>query len=233
MSPEDFARAMWTHRVSAIIRTDRRDVAAAAMEAAVRGGIRIVEFTLTTPGALDLVAEFSARRDLPEVDGLDRLIVGAGTVLRPQDVRDVAAAGGRFVVSPVLDPEVIREAQKRGIASMPGGHTPTELLTAHRLGATLLKLFPAPAGGPAWLVSVLAPMPFLRVVPTNGVDLENLAAWLHAGAWGVGLVRPLFAPAAMEAADVSAIEARARALRSAAMSVVRSEATPPHDPFAS
>jgi 2-keto-3-deoxy-6-phosphogluconate aldolase len=87
----------------------------------------------------------------------------------------------RFLVSPVTDAAVIRRATELGVASIPGGHTPTELLAAHRAGAPLVKLFPAPAGGPAWLRSLLAPLPFLKVVPTNGVDQDNARQWLDAG----------------------------------------------------
>ena len=95
------------------------------------------------------------------------------------------------------------------IASMPGTHTPTEMLRAHRAGADLCKLFPAAAGGPVWVRSVLGPMPYLKIVPTNGVDETNAADWLAAGAFGVGFVAPLFPADDLAGGHWDAIEARA------------------------
>ena len=163
MTPADFVAALGRHRTSAIVRTDETSTAALAMDAALRGGVRIIEFTLTTPGAFELVTEFAGRR-VHAIDGIEQPIVGAGTVLRTDEVERAAAAGASFVVSPVFDAEVVRAANDCGLAVLPGVHTPTEMLAAWRAGAPLLKLFPAPAGGPTWLRSVLAPLPFLRVV---------------------------------------------------------------------
>jgi 2-dehydro-3-deoxyphosphogluconate aldolase/(4S)-4-hydroxy-2-oxoglutarate aldolase len=118
-------------------------------------------------------------------------------------------AGARFLVSPVVDEIVIGAAAQLGVASMPGTHTPTEMLRAHRAGAQLCKLFPAPAGGPAWVRSVLGPMPWLKIVPTNGVDEHNAADWMAAGVYGVGFVAPLFPAADLAAGRWDAIEARA------------------------
>jgi 2-dehydro-3-deoxyphosphogluconate aldolase/(4S)-4-hydroxy-2-oxoglutarate aldolase len=216
MTPEEFVCALELHRTSAIVRADSQAVARGAMNAAITGGVRIVEFTLTTPGALDLVAEFSARDPLERVDGIDRVIVGAGTVLTVEQARDAVKAGARFLVSPVADARVIRAAADLGVAMIPGVHTPTEMLRAHEDGAPLLKLFPAPAGGPAYLRSVLAPLPFLKIVPTNGVDESNIAAWIAAGAWAVGLVGPLFVAEDLATQNWPAIEARARRLRALA-----------------
>ena len=92
---------------------------------------------------------------------------------------------------------------------MPGAHTPTEMLVAHELGAPLVKLFPAPAGGPTWLRSLLGPLPFLRVVPTNGVDESNVVEWLGAGAYAVGFAVSLFEAADLAGSRFDDIEARA------------------------
>jgi len=193
-------------RASAILRTPHAEAAAPAMEAAIRGGFRVVELTLNTPGALDRIAELARR---------DELLVGAGTVLTPADAREAVRAGARFLVSPVVDEEVIETALALGVAVVPGAATPTELLRARRAGAPLQKLFPAPGGGPAWLAATLAPLPFLRVVPTSGVDRSNAAAWLAAGAFAVGFVRPLFEPEDLEAGRFDRIEERARQLLAA------------------
>ncbi len=218
MTPEAFVRTLGRHRTTAIIRSGDTDLAAAAMAAAIAGGVRIVEFTLTTPGAYELIAEFSrpevSRPEVSREGSLpEPLVVGAGTVLELHELERALAAGAGFVVSPVFDPVIIRAANEAGVAVLPGVHTPTEMLAAHRAGAPLLKLFPSPAGGPAWLQSVLAPLPMLRVVPTHGVTIDNIGAWLEAGAWAVGLVADLFRPAWLAARDYGAITEHARALR--------------------
>jgi 2-dehydro-3-deoxyphosphogluconate aldolase/(4S)-4-hydroxy-2-oxoglutarate aldolase len=190
-------------RATAIVRCDDQEVAASAMEAAVRGGFSIVEFTLTVPGVFELVQEFSSR---------EGLIVGAGTVLRPQDAEAAVEAGARFLVSPVVDEAVIGRALDLGVDVMPGTHTPTEMMRAHAAGAALLKLFPALAGGPSWLRALLGPLPFLRVVPTNGVDESNVVEWLESGAFAAAFAATLFTPEDLLAADYSAIENRARTI---------------------
>jgi 2-dehydro-3-deoxyphosphogluconate aldolase/(4S)-4-hydroxy-2-oxoglutarate aldolase len=201
-----FLAVMKRLRATAILRTNSQAVAAAAMEAAVRGGFRHLEFTLTTPGALELVTEFSRRPDL---------VVGAGTVLTVENAKGAVRAGARFLVSPVMDEEVVRAAVDLGAVAIPGCHTPTELLRAHRAGAALQKLFPAPAGGPDYVRSVLAPMPFLRILPTNGVTADNAAAWLAAGAVAVGFVTSLFPAEDLAAGRFDRVEERAREMLAA------------------
>ena len=190
-------------RASAILRTNNQRAARHAMEAAIRGGFHIVEFTLSIPGALELIAEFSAR---------DGLIVGAGTVLTVEEVDQVVAAGASFVVSPVLDEGVIRRAQHHDVASMPGTATPTEMLQAHRWGAPLQKLFPETGTGPAWVKQTLGPLPFLNIVPTSGVTLANAAGYLQSGAAAVGFVQSLFPAEEVQAQAWDKIEERARQL---------------------
>ncbi len=187
-------------RVGAIIRTKDAQLAADAMNAAVAGGFRMVEFTLTTPDALRLISEFAKRPDL---------LVGAGTVLTSDEARKAAKAGAKFLVSPVCDPEVIAEASALGAVCIPGTSTPTEMLTAHRAGAELVKLFPAPADVAGFVTAVLGPLPFLRIYPTAGVTVENFVDILRAGASGVGFVRSLFDPEELAAGNFAAIEARA------------------------
>ena len=123
-----FTAALAEHRAVAILRTDDRERAAAAMRAAVDAGFRVVEFTVTTPGALALIAEFS--RD-------PRLTVGAGTVLTPEVAGEAVRAGARFLVSPVLDERVVACARALGVAAVPGCFTPTELWRAHEAGAAI------------------------------------------------------------------------------------------------
>lgn len=214
--------ALWGARATAILRTDDQKRAADAMSAVVRAGFRVIEFTLSIPGALELVADFAGRPDL---------VVGAGTVLTTGQARDAVAAGSRFLVSPVVDEEIIEAATRAGVPAMPGTHTPSEMWRAHRAGAPLVKLFPAPAGGPAFVRSVLGPMPFLRIVPTNGVDGGNAAAYLEAGSFAVGMVTSLFDPGDMAAGRFGQIEARARAILAAVATVDRAAAPPRDQPW--
>jgi Entner-Doudoroff aldolase len=206
MHPDEFVKFYGSQKASAILRTTIEEAAAPAMEAALRAGFKVIEFTLTTPGALDLIGEFSKR---------DGIVVGAGTVLTPDEARGAVDAGARFLVSPVVDPAVIETAAGLGVAVMPGTHTPTEMLEAHRAGAQLQKLFPAPGIGPPYVHACLGPMPFLRIVPTSGVDEANAATYLEAGSYAVGFVAPLFDPGDMAAGRFDRIEQRGRALLAA------------------
>jgi len=205
MQPQEFVEFLGTERASAILRCDDPDTAARAMDAAVRGGFRIVEFTLTVPDAFDLIREFSRR---------EGLVVGAGTVLEVDDAERAVEAGASFLVSPVTDPEIIATAGRLEVACMPGTHTPTEMLLAHRHGAQLQKLFPAPGAGPAYVKACLGPMPFLRIVPTHGVGPEHALDWLAAGAYAVGFVAPLFRPEDLAAGAYDRIAERAAGITS-------------------
>ncbi|MEC9476901.1 MAG: bifunctional 4-hydroxy-2-oxoglutarate aldolase/2-dehydro-3-deoxy-phosphogluconate aldolase [Planctomycetota bacterium] len=204
MDPQEFADILAKSRASAILRTPHGNRAQEAMRSAIRGGFQVCEFTLTIPDALDHIRAIC--EEFPQV------VVGAGTVLTADDAEKAVAAGARFLVSPVVDPEVIEIARELNVASIPGCATPTEMLAAHRAGATLVKLFPGPAGGPAWVKAVLGPLPFLKIVPTSGVDLHNAADFLAAGAHAIGFVAPLFVPEDVEARRWDRIEQRAQQL---------------------
>jgi Entner-Doudoroff aldolase len=190
-------------RCSAILRTPHGEQAAGAMRAAVEGGFRVVEFTLNTPGALELVAEFAQE---PE------LCVGAGTVLDLAGAEAARNAGARFLVSPHTDVALVEYAVRHDLVFVPGGATPSEMLAAHRAGAPVVKLFPGPADGPAWVRALLGPLPFLRIWPTSGVTLANAADFLRAGALGVGFVNCLFEPEDLRAGRFDLVRERARRL---------------------
>ena len=193
-------------RAVAILRCNDHSVGRNALAAAVRGGFRALEVTLSTPGAVELIAELA--RDT-------RLLVGAGTVLTVEQARAAKVAGARFLVSPVLDVEVVAEASRLGCVVMPGCATPTELWKAHRAGAPLQKLFPAPGIGPAYVRACLGPLPFLKLVPTHGIDAANARAWLDAGAFAVGFTQSLFDAEEIKAGRFDRVEERARALLAA------------------
>ena len=187
-------------KISAIIRTDDHKVAEQAMQAAVDGGFRVVEFTLTTPGSLNLITQFRENDDL---------IVGAGTVMSPTIVQAAVEAGAQFLVSPVCNVDVIQEAEKLDVVSIPGTFTATEMETAHRAGADFVKLFPAPANVAEYIRFILAPLPYLKIFPTSGVNLDNMLDVLQAGAAGTGFVRPLFDPEMIRNKNYDGIRQRA------------------------
>lgn len=187
-------------RCTAIIRTNLGEAVAPAMSAAVEGGFRVVEFTLNTPGALAQIEAFAGRGDL---------LVGAGTVLTPADVRDAKSAGASFIVSPVTDTEIIRICVNQDLLVIPGTQTPTEMMAAHTAGAQIVKLFPCPQDGPAHIRSCLGPLPFLRIFPTSGVTEENVEQFFAAGVFGVGFVGCLFQPEDLAHGRFHAIKDRA------------------------
>lgn len=189
--------------------TDLTTVARALAE----GGVRALEITLTTPGAVEAIAEMAHDKA--------GVLVGAGTVLDAAAARSVLDAGARFVVSPTCEPDVIRLCRERNVPCMPGAFTPTEILTAWRAGAALVKLFPAAVVGPRFLRDLLAPLPSLRIVPSGGVSLESAGEWIRAGAVAVSVGGALLDA---RPADLSA---RARAFVTAVASARQSlERTP-------
>jgi len=148
-----------------------------ALEALVHGGIGLVEVTLDTPGALDAVER--GRRS--------GWSIGVGTVLAPDQVNRSFDAGAAFVVSPGIVPGVVERALELGVDVVPGAFTPTEVIRAHAMGVSAVKLFPASTGGPSYLRSLLGPLAGVPLVPTGGIAIEEVSAYLTAGAACVGL----------------------------------------------
>ena len=183
-SRKEIRDGLLARKISAIVRTDDQSVAEQAMAAAVEGGFRVIEFTLNTPGALELITQF---RSMDE-----SLLVGAGTVMTPQAAKEAVNAGAQFIVSPVCNPAIIREVGEMGVVSIPGTQTPTEMQNAHEAGADFVKLFPAPTNVAEYIRYILGPQPHLKIFPTSGVNLDNMLEVLEAGAAGVGFVGPLF-----------------------------------------
>ena len=200
-SRKEIRDGLLARKISAIVRTDDQSVAEQAMAAAVEGGFSVIEFTLNTPGALELITQF---RSMDE-----SLLVGAGTVMTPQAAKEAVNAGAQFIVSPVCNPAVIREAGEMGVVSIPGTQTPTEMQHAHETGADFVKLFPAPPNVAEYIRYVLGPQPHLKIFPTSGVNLDNMVEVLEAGAAGVGFVGPLFDPQLMRNRNFDDIRERA------------------------
>ncbi len=191
-------------RAIAVIRTATADQAVAAGAACVRGGIRLLEITLTIEGALDAVERLRAEPGA---------LVGVGSVIAPAQVRAAAGRGAVFAVSPHFDADILAETKARGLLSGMGGVTPTEAMACHRAGVDVVKVFPASSfGGPAHVKALLEPLPFLRLMPTGGVDLTNIRAYLDAGALGFGLGGSLLDRKAIAAGDWDRIESTARSI---------------------
>lgn len=196
--------AIQATRLFGVIRATSPEEAVWAAEAACRGGLALVEVTLTTPGACAAIAELAARPGM---------LVGAGTVLDATQAEEVIRAGARFVVSPHADARIVDACHAAGVWVAQAGSTPAELLAAHRLGADCVKVFPAETlGGPRFLKLVLDPLPFLRLMPTGGVDGSNVKAYLSAGAEAVGVATCLFDKQAIARRDSETIARKASEL---------------------
>jgi len=169
-----------THKIVAIVRLENYDRALDVAKALVAGGVVVLEFTLTGKGALEAIS--ATRKALG-----DAACVGVGSVLKPEDAHAAIDSGAQFVVTPAVRKQVIAACVNRHTPILCGGFTPTELLEAYEAGSELVKLFPAQSGGPQYLKDVLAPLPFLKLVPTGGVSDENARDYLAAGAVALGI----------------------------------------------
>lgn len=177
----------------------------AVVEAMIAGGVTVVEVTMTVPGAVDLLKE------LKKAYG-DKLLLGSGTVTTAEQAQATIDAGAEFVVSPSLHPDVIATTKKNGKISCPGALTPTEAITAYNAGADYVKIFPCSAvGGAGYLKSLLAPFPFLKIVPTGGVTLQTAESFIKAGARALGVGTDLVNLAAIDAGKPETITETARA----------------------
>jgi len=187
----------------AIVRTDADTDLMRVAEALAEGGIRAMEITLNTPGALPAIG--AVRRAFSPA-----MRVGAGTILGPQDARAAFEAGAEFLVTPTLQPDTIAYCRDNALPIACGCMTPTEALAAHQAGADFIKLFPADTLGPAYVRALRAPLPFLRIIPTGGVSLDTLALFLQAGCVGVALGSNLVSKTVLQNQDWDALAATAR-----------------------
>lgn len=187
MTPEELRDALRTHRLVAIVRGREPDAALHTVVTLVESGVRLVEVSLSTPDAVAVIAQ--AREEVGDA------LLGAGTVLEPDDVRRVADAGAGYVVTPAHT-RAEAAAHGRGLAVLAGAFTPSEILAAHDAGAAAVKLFPASLHGPGYIRALRDPFPHVPIVPVGGVDAEAAYAYLAAGALAVGIGSPLVGDAA-------------------------------------
>lgn len=195
-------------KIIGIVRTSGEYDLVGACRALAQGGVPLLEVTLNSPGALRAIERI--RRELG-----DEVWIGAGTILDEHDARRAIDAGSQFIVTPTLQQDSIRTCVSRGVPIVCGAMTPTEILCAHREGATYVKLFPAGSLGLAYVKAVLAPLPFIKIVPTGGVDLNNIGQFLEVCP-AVGIGGSLVDEALIARSDWEGLVGRAKAFASAA-----------------
>jgi len=171
------------NKIVAIIRGADPDDVLQITEALCEGGVQCVEITLNSADALRLIESVAIKME-------GRVIVGAGTVLNASEVRSAVAAGAKFIISPIVNIDVIHKTRDLGAVSIPGAYTPTEIFTAFSNGADLIKVFPSSAG-PSFIREVLAPFPYIPLMPTGGINLTNIREFKNAGAVAFGMGKSL------------------------------------------
>ena len=171
---------LFTTGVIAVIRADSGEQLVNVCRALAAGGVRACEITMTTPGAIEAIAAASKALG-------SEALVGAGSVLDAPTARAAILAGARFIVSPVLNEEVIQMAHRYDCVAVPGALSPTEIFRAWSAGADVVKVFPANHFGPQYLKDIHGPMPQVKLTPTGGVDLNTAADWIKAGAVAIGV----------------------------------------------
>lgn len=180
MNKEAYLQTIIDTGIVAVIRVNNQEELVDTAIALSKGGVKALEITMTSPGALAAIEE--ATHKLGE-----EAIIGVGSVLDPETARMAILAGAKFVVGPVLNEEVIRLCQRYSVPCIPGAFTPTEILRAWEAGADVVKVFPATKLGPSFFKDVLGPLPQVRLTPTGGVNLENVGDFIKAGASFVGV----------------------------------------------
>ncbi|MBT9329878.1 bifunctional 4-hydroxy-2-oxoglutarate aldolase/2-dehydro-3-deoxy-phosphogluconate aldolase [Paracidobacterium acidisoli] len=187
-----------------VLRAPSAELGHALVDAMVAGGVTVIEVTMTVPGAVDLL------RDLKQKYG-SKVLLGSGTVTDAAQTEATIHAGAEFVVSPSLHPEVVAKTKEMGKVSIPGSLTPTEVITAWKMGADYVKIFPCSAmGGASYLRALLAPFPELKLIPTGGVTVQTAQDFLKAGARALGVGTDLVNPAAIAEGKPEVITETAR-----------------------
>ena len=181
MDKEAIIRKLRDEALVAVVRGSNYDEARQTIEACVKGGVKLIEITFTIPGAHNLMSALSEEYASTDV------IIGAGTVLDAPTARIAILSGAQFVVSPCLDVETVKLCNRYRIPAMPGIMTVREAVMAMEAGADILKVFPGEMMGPKFVKALRGPLPQVQLMPTGGVDLDNVGEWLKAGCVAVGV----------------------------------------------
>ncbi len=204
MTKDEIRRRISEIGIVPVVRASSPREALIAVEAVCKGGIPLVEITMTVPGAVEII------RELLKSHGPD-VLVGAGTVLNAESARRCLDAGAQFIVSPGLDLKTIELAQKEGVLVIPGAFSPTEIITAWNAGADFVKVFPCGnVGGPKYIKALKGPLPQIPLIPTGGVTLENAAEFILAGSEALGIGGELVQTAAIKAGKPEVVTEAAR-----------------------
>lgn len=173
-------QSIYDHKLVAVIRGAEGEEIVNIAEALYEGGVKILEITAETPGFLDMISRISKKFH-------GEVVVGAGTVLDAETARSAIMAGAEFIFSPTVNRETIQMANRYGAVSIPGAMTPTEILTAYEAGADIIKVFPANILGPKYLKDVHGPLPHIPLMPTGGIDVDNIGEYFQHGAVAAGI----------------------------------------------
>ena len=192
------------NKIIVIVRGVAKDKIIPLAEAMYNGGIRLIECTYQANGSISDEEIADNIRMLAEHFG-DKMYVGAGTVLTKKQVQLTKQAGGKFIISPDANEEVIKYTKEIGLISMPGALTPTEIATAKRAGADFVKVFPIDVYGPSYLKAVKAPLSNVELLAVGGINKDNLNDYLSAGAIGVGVGTGIVNKGMIESEDYDGI----------------------------
>jgi 2-dehydro-3-deoxyphosphogluconate aldolase/(4S)-4-hydroxy-2-oxoglutarate aldolase len=195
--------------IIAVVRAQKAEQVIPLSEALIAGGVIAIEITMTTPNAIEAIR--NARESLGE-----RAVIGVGTVLDAKVCRDAIEAGAEFVVTPICRTDFVAIARAADRPIMLGAYTPTEAQTAYEAGADFIKIFPADTLGPGYIKALRAPLPHLKIVPTGGVDVHNVADFLKAGCVALGVGGSLVSAKILQDADWAALTRKAAEFVSAA-----------------
>jgi len=181
MDKREVFNRMMSEGLVPVIRVTSASEAIDVADAIKEGGVTLIEITMSVPGAIDVIKELTKKYK-------DEIIMGAGTILDPETGRAALLAGAQFIVSPTLNLDLVHLANRYSALVIPGTMTPTEILAAWDAGADMVKVFPAAQlGGPEYIKAIRGPLPQILLVPTGGVNLQNAAAFIKAGATALGV----------------------------------------------
>jgi 2-dehydro-3-deoxyphosphogluconate aldolase / (4S)-4-hydroxy-2-oxoglutarate aldolase len=203
MNKDEQLRFLLDHGLVAIVRLKEPTELVPIAQAIEAGGVRVIEFTMGTPNALDAISKIAREWG-------DRILLGAGTVLDPETGRAALLAGAQFLVAPNFNPALIELARRYNKIIVPGAFTPTEILAAWECGADIVKVFPASNVGPQYIKDILGPLPYVRLLPTGGVGLENIPAFIAAGAAAVAVGSNLTDPKLIKEGNWTGLTEHAR-----------------------
>lgn len=203
MRPDEQMQLIRETGIVAIVRGTGINSLFKVAESLKEGGVRVIEVTLNTPGAIEMIGQLVKEYG-------NEMLIGAGTVLDPETARSVILAGAKFILGPTLNPEVCKLCKRYNTVYVPGVLTPTEIMTAWEMGAHVVKIFPAGSVGPRYIKELRGPLPQVEMMPVGGVTLDNAAEFIKAGAVALGIGSELVDRKAVEAGRFDLLTEKAR-----------------------